>query len=95
MLYREVEDWKAQIECHVKLKNENAEQWDMNGKTKIAEMQKFNTDQWRFINMVTEFESIWNGHRGCKSVVKHHIEIALTKARQIYCAPYRSGPGLR
>lgn len=49
----------------------------------------------RFINMLTQLESIWVGHLGSLMAVLHRIELGKTGKGPKHAAPYHAGPKAR
>lgn len=45
----------------------------------------------KFIGMLTEFESLRNGHLGLISVAKQHIELTTDEIRPVHCTSYQAG----
>lgn len=45
-----------------------------------------------FVNMVSEFDAVWDGHLGWSSIAILRIELTSDDNRPIHAAPYRAGP---
>lgn len=43
-----------------------------------------------FLYLMSESESLWNGHLGHTSIAKHHRQLLLNESRHVHFAPYRS-----
>lgn len=44
-----------------------------------------------FVQMMSHFELIWNGHLGCVNISKHQIEFVSVDVSPILSAPYQIG----
>lgn len=71
---REVEDQQTQIEGDIKVENEGPEQKEHDWRNQVKVDVKLDTYGNKFMDVMTEFESLWDGRLGCISPSKHCIE---------------------
>lgn len=48
-----------------------------------------------FIEMLSESQSMRDGHCGSDTIAKHQIELQNDNAQPVHMAPYRAGPETR
>lgn len=48
-----------------------------------------------FIDMLSQFDSMWDGHHGCVTMGKHRIELLQPEKAPVHAAPYQTGPESR
>lgn len=78
-----------------KIEHAEIERRTHDGRQEVNIDCKFDTYWDKFIKMIKELESMWNGHLGRIGVEKHHIEITLDQTWPICWVPYRAGPRTR
>lgn len=69
--YKEVEDRQTKIEHYIKVELEDPEQMAHDQRQKIKIDPHFYTYHDKFIGVLTESESMWDGHLGSRSLAKH------------------------
>lgn len=60
-------------------------------RNEITVPDKYKDHKVAFLQLLTEFENMWEGHLGRIKTARHQIELADSDIRPVYSAPYRVG----
>lgn len=67
-------DKVLQIWEHTRLLSNVAEELTKDRKDEVAVSVQYQTYKQPFLDMLSQLESVWDGHLGCVTMVKHPIE---------------------
>lgn len=61
----------------------------------IVILENYSQNRKEFIDVLTTFQSIWNGHLGRISTMKNRVDLLSPMIRPINSVPYRAKPKTR
>lgn len=88
---KNVEDRQLHIARLLKVEPEDAEREENDWSEEVKIDHRLDTcDQ--LVGMITEFESLGDGHSGRRGVAKHCTDLKSVENRPLHCEKYGAGP---
>lgn len=93
--YKPPLDRTTQQERHATVQNKDTERLTHDWRNKIDISEKYDEYQNSFVDMLSQFQHLWDGHLGRIATAKHRIELIDPTTLPVHSVPYRACPKTR
>lgn len=93
--YNQPMDRKLQVGKHTRIQSEVTEQLTKVGKDEISIYAQFRANKQAFIDMLSQFQLMGDGHHVRIILAKHRIKLVQPDTAPVHWAPYQAGPKMR
>lgn len=89
VLYKPTLYNEYQIDNHATVQKKDAEKWNEDWRSEVNMPSAYKSYKPGFLEVLSEFEAMWDGHLGLIKAVVHRIELTTIAARRIHSDPYQ------